>query len=366
MATRIYSPHNEFGKALVPIGTTREQANVQDNSTIDISWLNTINEYTPGGQEGNDSKLVLYPALESGVQHAIKSAMTQFKFTVLSDESDLPQSFSAENINELKTTIYLVAIDNGAGDKNKYVEYVCKNTNEYQAEGEQEKTPEYEQLGSINYVLPKATNEVLGGVQLSDEADETKTAVAGGWAATPKAIADLQKQIQSKATSFNINNNEVTQGTEVTIAGDDSSSGAISVETSADDGVSVTIFAKEASDTQKGVTKLYTKAESSAELTDGALTAKATVDEIKKVETKVDAIKVPEVKTEELDITDGKVTIQGTNIVIVSTSVESDTFFPQVTQTGSACELTFCTSDQADVYTGKKATVNYIVKPAES
>ena len=48
MATHIFSPHNEFGKALVPVGMQKTKAKVLEAEFIDISWLDTVNDYEQG------------------------------------------------------------------------------------------------------------------------------------------------------------------------------------------------------------------------------------------------------------------------------------------------------------------------------
>lgn len=358
MATHIFSPHNEFGKALVPVGMQKTKAKVSETEFIDISWLDTVNDYEQGKAEA-DSKIVLYPALEGAVQYTLKNSITRFKFKVLEEgETALPQQITEENIKELQTTIYLVAVPESAEEKNKYVEFVCSNTEEYDEELKTPVEAKYEQLGSINYILEQATGETLGGVKLLDTSDETKGADSG-YAATPKAIHTLQQQIENKKTTFTLNDKTVTEGTAVKIEG----TAPIQVATADADGVAITVSVQDASEETKGVAKLYASAETGSQAEDGPLTAKATAEEIKKVEDKVTALQIPEVVTEEKTITNGQVTLEGTNIVVVSVFLETGMFIPQVEQTEGNCVLTFFTEESEHYNDGTQATINYIKKP---
>lgn len=357
MATYIYSPLNEFGKALVPVGMTKTKAKVSESEFIDISWIDTISEYAPGKQDAN-SKVVLYPALQSAVEHALANSITQFKFKVLDGVESLPENLSESTIKNLKTTIYLVAVKGQAEENNKYVEYVCSNTEKYDEVEKTEVPAEYEQLGSINYVLEQATGDTLGGVRLSDTGNEAQDA-SSGYAATPKAIHDLQQQIDNKATTFTLNGKNVTEGTTVTISGTD----PVSVETTEEEEVAVKVSVQDASESAKGVAKLYNSAETGAEATDGSLTGKATADAIKVVDDKVAALKIPEIVTDTQTITEGKVTIEGVNIVLISAFIENDMFIPQVEQTGESCVLTFFTAESEKYNNETQVTLNYIKKP---
>ena len=358
MATHIFQPHNEFGKALVPVGMQKTQVKVSESDFIDISWLDTINTYESGKQDAA-SKVVLYPALEGAVQHALSNSLTQFKFKVLDNVEALPKQISEETVKDLKTTIYLVAVEGSEEENNKYVEYVCSNTEQYSDTEKTEVPAQYEQLGSINYVLEPANGETLGGVRLMDTGDENKGAESG-YAATPKAIHELQQQIANKQTTFTLNGKSVTEGTTVTISGTE----PITVDTTDEEGVAVNVSVQDATESAKGVAKLYNSATDNETATDGALTAKATTEAIKAVEDQVTALKIPEVVTETKTITEGKVTLDGTNIVLISAFIEKDMFIPQVEQTETNCVLTFFTEEATHYDDSTEVVLNYIRKPS--
>lgn len=355
MPTYIYSPVNEFGKQLIPVGTPRTKASVTTDETIDISWLETIDTYSSGLEDAN-SKIVLYPALKSAIEYATAHSIGGFKFKICQNgESDLPAQITEETIKELRSTIYLVQLSGSAQAKNKYSEYVCKNTESY---SEELKTPvdaEYEELGSINYVLPQATDIVLGGVKLSDEGDENKT-TESGYAATPKAIYDLKQLIEGKTFSFTVNDKTISDEGKLTV----SASAPLQVTADENDGVTISLTISDATDSEKGVLKLYSSSETATEAEDGSLTAKTTLEEIKKVETKISEIQVPKIVSEEKEIVDGKVTIDKTNIFVLSTFIGNEQFLPQIQKTDSSLVLTFFESGDPNYNNDTQVTVSYV------
>lgn len=354
-ATYIYSPANEFGKPLIPVGTPKEKSSIDTSETIDASWLDTIDTYAAGLSDAN-SKVVLYPALKSAIEYAISHAAGQIKFKVCPNgESDLPEQITEQNITELKTTIFLVQLPDGAKDKNQYSEYICRNTESY---SEETKTPvkaEYEELGSVNYALQQATGTILGGVKLSDQPDETKTA-EDGYAATPKALYDIKQQIQEKSSSFTINSKKISDGDSITI----SASSPISVNTTGEKDVTISFAVSDATDSQKGILKLYSSSESASSAEDGALNAKITLEEIKKVETKISELQIPKIASEDKEIVEGKVTIEKTNIFVLPSFIDDEQFIPQVQKTESSYILTFFKQGDPYYNNSKQVTVSYI------
>ena len=352
--TNIYSPANEFGKPLIPVGTPRDKSSITTNETIDPSWLDTVNTYSSGLSDSN-SKVVLYPALKAAVEYVLSHSAGQLKFKVCDNgESDLPQQITEQTIAELKTTIYLIRLQDGK-DKNQYSEYVCKDTEDYSEETKDPVPAEYEELGSLNYALQQANETTLGGVKLFDGPDASKTA-ADGYAATPKSIYDLKQQIQEKSSSFTINTKTISDGDSVTI----SSSSPIQVNTEGDEDVTITLSISDANDSQKGVIKLFSSSEPASSAEDGALNAKITLEEIKKVEAQITGLQIPKIVSEDKSIVEGKVTIDQSDIFILSAFINDEQFLPQVQKTESSYILTFFENGDPYYNNGTQATINYI------
>ena len=240
-------------------------------------------------------------------------------------------------------------------DKNQYSEYVCKNTEDYSEETKDPVPAEYEELGSLNYALQQANETTLGGVKLFDGPDASKT-TADGYAATPKSIYDLKQQIQEKSSSFTINTKTISDGDSVTI----SSSSPIQVNTEGDEDVTITLSISDANDSQKGVIKLFSSSEPASSAEDGALNAKITLEEIKKVEAQITGLQIPKIVSEDKSIVEGKVTIDQSDIFILSAFINDEQFLPQVQKTESSYILTFFENGDPYYNNGTQATINYI------
>lgn len=353
--TRVHAPVNEFGKPLVPVGTPRDKSSVYTNETIDVSWLPTIDRYVPDLKDA-DSKLVLYSALKSAVEFATTTALGHIKFKVCPNgESELPQEITEDTIAELRATIFLVPAKQSNGE-NQYAEYVCLNTDEYSEETKQPVKAEYEEIGSLNYELQQANESRLGGVKLLDEPDETKTANAG-YAATPRAIYDLKQQIRNKSASFIVNSKTISDGDSITI----SASSPLKINTSGDGNVTILFSIADASDTQKGVLKLYSSTETASTAEDGSLTAKVTLEEIKKVENKISQIPFPKIFSQDQPVVDGKITIEQSDIYILSVFINDEQFYPQVKKTETSHILTFFEEGDPNYSNGTQATIFYAI-----
>lgn len=197
MSNNFYQPKNEFGKALVPVSTPKGVGGGGTEEFIDLSWLRHQDDLSfNADQEMQKQTLVTAKALKD-LQEQIKGKI-QFKFILVESEAALPDKITDANIDDLRTSIYIVALTgtNKETGINEYAEYVCTNTAEFTSDtATPSVTPKFERFG---IGVAKATDSVQGAVTLSDTADTTKD-VASGVAATPKAVAAAQAAAEAKA-----------------------------------------------------------------------------------------------------------------------------------------------------------------------
>lgn len=184
MGNNFYKPKNEYGKPLIAAGTPKSETDAKPTDFIDISWVDTQDDLTAPASK----KLVSSDAIE-----ALKTLLhdqLQFNFKIVASEDELPAEFTSENIDVLRTTVYLIKLTHEKDAKNIYAEYFCTNTEEYVADGEQTATPKFEKLG-----VAVATKDEYGTVKLSDTPSKSLDADEGT-AATPKALYKVQKDLQ--------------------------------------------------------------------------------------------------------------------------------------------------------------------------